>query len=210
MSEISKSQINKTTSVTTKSYQLTTIFAQGISKKNSLEIARLLVRSWPVTGESVTERAEKLQTEWANYNGPVEQAPRSLVIRVEEKVVAHALMQPRLISVETKKENISLVSMGLARVCVAPDFQRQRYGQLIIQSAFQLVKEGKFPWVLFQVGNHLVDYYAGLGAMVVPVPVRGPLAIAPYASMPEKVTFMIYSPINALPGGPITIVDGRS
>jgi len=93
-------------------------------------------------------------------SGDPSQAPRSLVIRDGQRMVAHAAVMPR--TVGTSKGELTL--LALAHVCTDPEVRGGRLGKKIVQAVFALVDDGTFPFSLFQTTEQVKPFYQQLGA----------------------------------------------
>ncbi len=138
-------------------------------------IGELIAQVWPKPHLTAADRAEQQLELAREYRGRAGQAPRSLVVIEEGRVIAHAAMLPR----EIRTTQGELLIGGLARVCTDAALRGRGLGELVVRAAFGLVDAGDFPFALFQT-NHIVrGFYERLGAVTVLNPIINSLADGP-------------------------------
>src|SRR6476661_316380 len=109
--------------------QIETMNARNFDEATARAIADVLCRVWPKPGRTVEMRVEKMKADWAAYQGPEEQRPRSIFIRDGERVVAHSGVDARTIS--TSKGDMTV--LALARVCTDPAERGRNLGAAVIR-----------------------------------------------------------------------------
>jgi hypothetical protein len=130
----------------------------------ALAIAELLCTVWPKVGRTVETRVETMKADWAAYQGPGAQRPRSLFIRESGRVIAHSGVAARTVGTSQG----DLVVLALARVCTDPAMRGRNLGGEIVRATFQLVDNGDFPWSLYQTSHRVRPFYEKLGAVQIP------------------------------------------
>ncbi len=144
-------------------YHVETLDARKLSQVDARAIAELIVKVWPKPDKTVEFRQQQMLDLGRDYAGPASQAPRSMLIRDNDRVIAHAALMPRTIGTKIG----DLVIAGLARVCSDPDYRGQGLGELVVKEVFKLVDDGTFPFSLFQTNSRVQPFYEKLGACVV-------------------------------------------
>ena len=144
-------------------YQVETLDARVLTVADARLIAELIVKVWPKPDKPVELREQQMLDLGKDYQGPTEQAPRSMLIRYAGRVIAHAALIPRTISTSAGEITIA----GLARVCSDPDFRGQGLGELVVREIFRLVDEQVFSFSLFQTSTAVRPFYEKLGANLV-------------------------------------------
>jgi len=139
----------------------------SLSELDARAIGELLVRVWPKASRPLDYRIDQLFQRKIHDSGIPSQAPRSLVIRHESLIVAHAAVMPR--TVRTSQGDLTL--LALAHVCSDPTMRGQRLGQRIMRAVFTLVDEGAFPFCLFQTTEQVKPFYLRLGACLAENPI---------------------------------------
>jgi len=137
--------------------------AHNYDEATARAIADVLCRVWPKPGRTVETRVEKMKADWAAYNGPESQRPRSIFIRDGERVVGHAGADAR--TVGTSKGEVTV--LALARVCTDPAERGRNLGAAVVREAFKLVDQGIYEWSLFQTTHKVRPFYEKLGACLV-------------------------------------------
>jgi hypothetical protein len=105
-----------------------------------------------------------MKSDWAAYQGPDAQRPRSLFIREGGRVVAHSGIDARTIGTT----HGDLTVLALARVCTDPSLRGKSLGAAIVRETFKLVDDGTFLWSLFQTSHKVRPFYERLGACQIP------------------------------------------
>lgn len=131
-----------------------------MTQAEALAIAELLSKVWPRRTAEV--RAGELLRSGANFQGPEEFYPRSLVMREGGRVIAHAGVAARAIG--TSQGDITI--LALSQVCTDPDVRGRKLGQTIARAALDLVDHGPFQFALFQTKDEVRPFYESLGAEV--------------------------------------------
>ncbi|HEX4412822.1 MAG TPA: GNAT family N-acetyltransferase [Lacipirellulaceae bacterium] len=144
--------------------QIETIDRRTIREPDARAIAELLVSIWPKPGRTVETRTDELLSYWRNYTGPEPRFPRSLVVRDNGRVTAHADASPRTVKVPGH----DLTVLALARVCTTPETRGQGLGHALVKKAFELVDDGVYLFALFQTKENVRPFYEKLGAAVAP------------------------------------------
>jgi predicted GNAT family acetyltransferase len=152
--------------------------ARHYSATDARAIAELLCLVWPKPEKPVDVRQEQLMALGREYEGPENQHPRSYVIRVASRVIAHAGLIPRTIGTSARGFTIA----GLSRVCSDPTYRGRGLGELVVREVFKLVDAGVFPFALFQTSHKVKAFYEKLGAAVVTNRIVNSLADEPSAS----------------------------
>jgi predicted GNAT family N-acyltransferase len=108
-----------------------------------------------------------MKADWAAFDGPEKQRPRSLFIRENDRVIAHSGIDVR--NIGTSQGNLTV--LALARVCTDPAQRGRNLGAAIVRATFQLVDDGIFPWSLFQTSQPVRPFYEKLGACAITNPI---------------------------------------
>lgn len=137
--------------------------ARNYSQADARAIGELLATVWPNPEKPAEYRTQQLLALADDFAGPDSQAPRSFVVREDNRVIAHAGIISRVIGTATGNLTIA----GLARVCTAPNQRGRGLGEAVVKPAFALVDEGDFPFSLFQTSPQVRPFYEKLGACVV-------------------------------------------
>jgi hypothetical protein len=143
--------------------QIETMDRDTYDEATARAIAELLCTVWPKPGRTVETRVEKMKADWAAYQGPEKQRPRSIFIRERDRVIAHSGVDARTIGTSQGGLNV----LALARVCTDPNLRGKNLGAAVIRATFQLVDDGTFPWSLFQTSHKVRPFYEKLGACLV-------------------------------------------
>ena len=164
-------------------------------------IGELIAQVWPKPHLTAADRAEQQLELAREYRGRAGQAPRSLVVIEEGRVIAHAAMLPR----EIRTTQGELLIGGLARVCTDAALRGRGLGELVVRAAFGLVDAGDFPFALFQT-NHIVrGFYERLGAVTVLNPIINSLADGPKTNPFWDEVVMRYPGGDGWPSGTIDL-----
>lgn len=143
--------------------QIATLDCRKMTSTEAQAIGELLAATWQNPEKPADVRAAKLLEHGQNYHGPDQQAPRSFVIRENGKVIAHALILPRIIGTTTGNLTIA----GLACVCTDPEQRGRGLGEIIVKAAFEPIDAGLFPFSLFQTTERVRPFYEKLGAVAI-------------------------------------------
>jgi predicted GNAT family N-acyltransferase len=143
--------------------KIETIDRRRINDADGRAISELVVSIWPKIGRTVETFTAEVLAQWKDYRGPEDQHPRSLLIREEGRLIAHASVYPR--TVRTSKGEITV--LALARVCTDPAVRGRGLGDAVVREAFRLVDCGTFPFSLFQTTYPVQPFYERLGAIVI-------------------------------------------
>jgi hypothetical protein len=143
--------------------QIQTMHRGNYDEAVARKIAALLCTVWPKPGRTVETRVEKLKADWAAYDGPEAQCPRSIYILEGGRAIAHAGVDVRIIGTSQGRKTI----LALARVCTDPAERGRALGAAVVMEAFKLVDDGTFPWSLYQTTHAVRPFYEKLGACVV-------------------------------------------
>jgi predicted N-acetyltransferase YhbS len=152
--------------------------ARTYSAVDSRAIAELLCMVWPKPDKTVDIRQRQLLDLGRDYEGPEDQHPRSILIRENGRVIAHAGMMPRTIGTSAGQLTIA----GLSRVCSDPAYRGQGLGELVVREVFALVDRGVFPFSLFQTSHKVRPFYEKVGAVPVTNRIVNSLADDPRVS----------------------------
>jgi predicted N-acetyltransferase YhbS len=144
-------------------HEVETLDARQLSQADARAIAELIVKVWPKLDKTVEFRQQQVLDVGREYIGPDSQAPRSMLIRDNGHVIAHAALMPRVIG--TKVGDLTIA--GLARVCSDPDYRGQGLGELVVKQVFNLIDDNTFSFSLFQTNSRVHPFYEKLGACVV-------------------------------------------
>jgi predicted N-acetyltransferase YhbS len=136
---------------------------RSLSESDAHSIAQLLVRVWPKENRPLDYRVDQLFQRRQLDSGKEAQAPRSLVIRDGQRMVAHAAVMPRTVGTP----NGELTLLALAHVCTDPNVRGKQLGKQIVQAVFALVDDGTFPFSLFQTTEQVKPFYQRLGSCLV-------------------------------------------
>jgi predicted N-acetyltransferase YhbS len=140
-----------------------TLDRRKMSDADARAIAELLVKVWPRPEKNVETRTADLLNFWKDYRCPEAEFPRALIIRENDRVVAHAAALPRTIG--TSAGDITV--MALAQVCCDPDMRGRGLGEAVVRAAFETVDHGPFAHSLFQTSYKVQPFYEKLGACLV-------------------------------------------
>jgi predicted GNAT family N-acyltransferase len=141
--------------------EVETIDLRTISDADARAVATLLCEVWPKPGRTVDTLSTELKTRWGDYDGPEATFPRSLVVRENSKLIAHASATPRTISTNDGE----LTVLALARVCTSPAARGRKLGDLVARAAFALVDDATYKFALFQTSDAVKPFYDRLGAV---------------------------------------------
>jgi predicted N-acetyltransferase YhbS len=142
-------------------YKIETLDARKYSAADARAIAGLLCLVWPKPDKTVDIRQEQLVALGRGYRGQEEQYPRSMLIRDQGRVIAHAGVLPRTIG--TTEGDMTIA--GLSRVCSDPAYRGKGLGELVVREVFALVDNDTFPFSLFQTSHKVRPFYEKLGAV---------------------------------------------
>lgn len=176
-----------------------TLDRRHISDADVRAIAELLNKVF--TRRSIEVRIARLIDDWPQYNGPEATFPRSLVIREDGRLVAHAAALPHTIG--TSEGDLTV--LGLVHVCTDPDARGQKLGQAVTRAAFDLVDHGPFSHALFQTSNGVRGFYEKFGAGVVTNRIINSLAADPTANPFWDDVVMRYPAAKHWPEGDIDL-----
>src|SRR5690606_30487167 len=140
--------------------QVETFYSVELPYDVATSAGELLVKTWPRPGVTVPMRAEQLLAPGRDYTGPPEFAPRSVVIRRDGRVVAHAMLFSRTVSTTAGEMTLA----GLSKVCVDAALRGQHLGERVVRTAFEPVDREVFPFALFQTASAVRPFYISLGA----------------------------------------------
>lgn len=143
--------------------QVETLDSRHITSDEALAIARLIAKVWPKPDKNEAFRQHQMLTMGQGYHGPDNQAPRSLVIREQDRVIAHAAVIPRTIG--TSQGDLTIA--GLCKVCSDPTLRGKGLGELVVRGVFDLVDAEVFDFSLFQTTTAVKKFYERLGACMV-------------------------------------------
>jgi predicted N-acetyltransferase YhbS len=144
--------------------KIETLDQRTMNEADARAIAELLVAIWPKPGRTVETRTEELLTHWRDYAGPEAQYPRSLLVRENGRVIAHAEATPRTIKVPGRE----LTVLALARVCTDPAARGRGLGQGLVKAVFDLVDNATYSFALFQTRDSVRPFYEKFGAAIAP------------------------------------------
>jgi predicted GNAT family N-acyltransferase len=143
--------------------QIETLDQRTIRDADARAIAELLIAIWPKPNRTVETRTADILNQWQNYDGAENQYPRSFLVRENGRVIAHAQADPRVVVTSAGE----LTVLALCRVCTDPAVRGKKLGQAVVESAFDLVDDGTYPFALFQTRNEVRPFYEKLGAVVI-------------------------------------------
>jgi GNAT superfamily N-acetyltransferase len=143
--------------------QIEVIDRRSVSEADAAAIAQLLCSVWQVPGKTVESRGDAMLAGWRDYHGPEQQFPRSFVIRLADRAIAHAEIVPRTIGTDAGALTIG----ALAGVCTHPDFRGKGLGRRIVSAAFRLIDERIYPFSLFQNYGDRRTFYEQFGARTI-------------------------------------------
>jgi len=104
---------------------------------------------------------------WHDYRGPETQFPRAIVVRLADRMVAHAEVFPRTIGTSVGEMTIG----ALAGVCTDPSVRGKGLGKRLVRAVFDLVDDGTYPFALFQNYEDKRAFYEDLGARAIDNPI---------------------------------------
>lgn len=138
-------------------------FDSPLDRRAAGRLITLLNRCWPDSGSSHAARVEKYlgsrKTKLKDYS----KHAGFFSIETQGRFVAHAGIFPRTI----KYDGGSMIVMALAGVCVEPAFRRRGLGRMVVEAAFEKVKDGRYPLSLFQTIHKYSDFYSRFGCVPV-------------------------------------------
>ncbi len=143
--------------------QVETLDSRRLTTDEALAIARLIVKVWPKPDKNEAFRQYQMLSMGQGYQGPDNQAPRSLVIWEQDRVIAHAAVIPRIIG--TSHGDLAIA--GLCKVCSDPMLRGKGLGELVVRGVFNLVDAEVFDFSLFQTTAAVKKFYEHLGACTV-------------------------------------------
>jgi len=143
--------------------KIETIDRRTISERDAQSIAQLVVSIWPKMGRTVETFTAEVLAQWKGWRGPEHQYPRSLLIREDGRLVAHASVYPR--TIHTLKGEMTV--LALARVCTDLAVRGRKFGDAVVRATFELVDHGTFPFALFQTTPDVRPFYERLGAVTI-------------------------------------------
>jgi predicted GNAT family N-acyltransferase len=158
--------------------RLETIDLRTISAADARSIAELLASIWPKPGRTAETRTAEMLGQWADYDGPESQHPRSFLVRENGRTIAHASALVRTIGTTAGEITV----LALARVCTDPTVRGKKLGELVTRAAFELVDQGIFPFALFQTNETVKPFYERFGAVQVDNTFINSKAVDPTAS----------------------------
>jgi predicted N-acetyltransferase YhbS len=132
-----------------------------ITEAEARPLAELLAKVF--TKRGFDERLSLLVNQWRGYDGSAELYPRSILIREDDRVIAHATAAPHTIS--TSEGDLTV--LGLAHVATDPEVRGRKLGQLVVRAVFDLVDHGPYEHALFQTSANVRAFYEKLGAGLV-------------------------------------------
>lgn len=150
-----------------------TLDRRTLSDADGRAIAELLIKVWP--RRTFEERLARLMGEWRDYTGPDAEFPRSVIIREDGHVIAHAAGVPRTIG--TIDGDITI--LALAQVCTDPAARGRKLGQAVVRAIFDAVDHGPFPHSLFQTSHAVRPFYEKLGSSLITNPIVNSLGEDP-------------------------------
>ncbi|NOY41922.1 MAG: GNAT family N-acetyltransferase [Planctomycetes bacterium] len=181
--------------------QVETLDIRTLPNAQATEIAELLVSVWPKSVKTVAVRHEQLLALGDHYAGLEAQAPRSLFIRENGQIIAHAAVLPRTIGTAAG----DMVIAGLTRVCTAPEQRGRGLGEIVVRAVFELVDDGTFPFSLFQTTLEVRPFYEKLGATIIENPIINSLEKDAHGSPFWDKEIMRYPGSGNWPGGEIDL-----
>ncbi len=182
--------------------QVESLDARTLSQADARAIAELLVRVWAKSPKTVEIRQQQMLDMGRDYQGSDEQAPRSFLLRENDRVIAHSAIITRTIGTSQGELTIA----GLARVCTDPDLRGRGLGALVVRPVFDLVDQGAFAFSLFQTTPEVRPFYERLGAAVIDNPIVNSLADDVHESPFWDRVIMRYP---SGPGWPVGEIDLR-
>jgi GNAT superfamily N-acetyltransferase len=175
--------------------------ARDFTPEQARAIGELINEVWPKPNVTADDRAAQLLSLGRSYSRNAAQAPRSMVVLENDRVVAHASMLPRTIGTDRGDVRIG----GLSRVCTDPRLRGHGLGELVVRAAFNLVDEGEFDFALFQTNEQVRHFYEKLGAVAVDNPIINSLADDPTARPFWDELVMRYPGAKSWPSGTIDL-----
>lgn len=137
-----------------------TLESSQLTTEDALAIGQLIFKVWPKPDKDAVIRQRQMLALGQDYQGPEKQAPRSFVIRGQDRIIAHAAAIPR--TIRTSQGEMSIA--GLCKVCSDPDLRGQGLGEMVVRGVLDLVDAGVFDFALFQTTPTVKKFYDGLGA----------------------------------------------
>lgn len=180
-----------------------------ISDADALAIGTLLARTWINPEKDAAFRARQLQdVGLATANDSTGVDAYAFVVRDGERVIANAVMEPRLIEARSANDEAGteLLILGLGKVCSDPDYRGRQLGATVTRAAFGMVDAGVAPFSLFQTSFEVRPFYERLGAIEIDNHVINSKAEVPNTPAFNHEVIMRYP---AGPGWPIGTIDLR-
>jgi len=181
--------------------QIETLDARTMTESDARAIGELLEVVWPNPEKPLPYRMQQMLDMGQGHCATEEQAPRSFVIREDDRVIAHAAVIPRTIGTSAGDMTIA----GLLRVCAAPEERGRGLGEKIVRPVFDLVDTGVFPFALFQTSPEVKPFYEKLGACEIQNRMVNSLGEDPEASPFWDRVVMRYPTSGAWPEGEIDL-----
>ena len=176
-----------------------TLDRRNLSEADARPIAELLVKVF--ARRTLEERLEQLVNQWRDWRGPEAEFPRSVIIREDGGVIAHAAALPRTIGTSQGEMTV----LALAQVASDPALRGRGLGQAVVRAAFDAVDHGPFLHSLFQTSHNVQPFYEKLGACVVTNRIFNSLAEDPAANPFWDAVVMRYPAAKPWPSGEIDL-----
>lgn len=158
--------------------EVETHLTRDLSREDALAIGQLLVGIWPKPGVTVEDRADRLQTDRGATAENPQWESRSILVRGDNRVIAHALIFPRTV----RTEQGAMTLAALASVCSHPEYRGKNLGATVVRAAFEVVDDDSAPFSLFQTSPTAKPFYERLSATVVENGIVNSLADNPRAN----------------------------
>jgi predicted N-acetyltransferase YhbS len=182
-------------------YQVETHDARTLSQADTRGIAELIVKVWPNPAKPFEYRVQQVANLGRGAVPSDAQAPRSVIVRAEGRVIAHAAITPREIGTSAGPMTVA----ALAMVCSDPAFRGHGLGELVVREILVPVDQSIFPFALFQTSPPIKPFYEKLGACVADNRIVNSLAEDPQAYPFWNEVVMRYPKDRVWPEGEIDL-----
>jgi GNAT superfamily N-acetyltransferase len=167
------------------------------------QIAELDLLTWPrEVATDPEDYARACLKEVQAYSGPTGKAPVSCLVIKDGRLLAMAHTFAREIGTTDGRKTI----MALAGVAVHEQWRGAGLGRAVVQSAFERVDQGLFPFSLFQTSSQNRSFYNKLGVSFIDNKVVNSLAPdGPETPAFWEDTIVLYPPEPGWPEGEVDL-----
>lgn len=144
------------------------LLLEELTDADAAAIGILLARTWQNPEKDAAFRATQLlNLGKASAEASVDVGAYAFVVRDGERVIANAVMEPRLVHALAEDGSIAeeFLVLGLGKVCSDPDYRGRQLGATVTRAAFGMVDGGQAPFSLFQTSHDVRPFYERLGAI---------------------------------------------